>query len=202
MTEESSDMVVIIPQSYNYTLSLVPNEKIIVKETEVTTEEMTTKEQSTEQKFIPYDLQIELDGSTQEFPLDSDLQLHIWNLCKEYHISYGFIIAQIQTESNFDSTCKSEVSAKGLMQIRDKFFTNEMIEMNVTDIYNPYQNTEIGILHMSRLFQKYEGVGLVLMAYNCGESGARKLWKQGIYSTGYTRKILELSQIYQEHYGY
>lgn len=28
------------------------------------------------------------------------------------------------------------------------------------------------------------------MAYNCGEAGARRLWRKGITSTAYSRKVL------------
>lgn len=40
------------------------------------------------------------------------------------------------------------------------------------------------------------------MAYNLGEAGAVNLWNQGIYSTEYTRKVLDRKLQYEkEHRG-
>lgn len=41
-------------------------------------------------------------------------------------------------------------------------------------------------------------VELALMRYNCGASGARKLWNQGIYSTNYSHSVMTLYESYKE----
>lgn len=40
------------------------------------------------------------------------------------------------------------------------------------------------------LTEKYEDPHQVLMAYNCGEAGAKKLWKQGKTTSEYSREIM------------
>lgn len=41
------------------------------------------------------------------------------------------------------------------------------------------------------LFEKYEDPEKVLMAYNMGETGAKRLWDKGIYETDYTNKVIK-----------
>ena len=51
-------------------------------------------------------------------------------------------------------------------------------------------NIEAGIYIISQYLQSYGEPELALMAYNCGPSGARKLWDAGTYQTDYSRKVM------------
>ena len=138
--------------------------EIYAAETEVTEE----------QEFEPWDI-----------PLSDDLQQYIYSLCEKYDISYALVIAMIDVESNFNSKAVSSTSDYGLMQINS---INHKADM---DYLNPYDNVEHGIKALHRLAKKYNEADLVLMCWNCGETGAKKLWKQGIYSTEYSEKVIE-----------
>ena len=59
------------------------------------------------------------------------------------------------------------------------------------DYLDPYQNTRAGIYILRKLFEKYEDPAKVLMAYNMGETGAKKLWNKGIFETDYTNEVLK-----------
>ena len=63
---------------------------------------------------------------------------------------------------------------------------------------DPYDNVEQGIKALHRLTGEYNEADLVAMCWNCGETGARKLWEQGIYSTEYSRKILAKKLEYEK----
>lgn len=93
-------------------------------------------------------------------------------------------IAMIDVESGFDSQAVSNTDDHGLMQI------NSINHKGNMDYLNPYDNVEHGIKALHRLAKKYNEADLVAMCWNCGETGARKLWEQGIYSTEYSRKVL------------
>ena len=43
-----------------------------------------------------------------------------------------------------------------------------------------------------------KNVNLLLMAYNMGDYGARKAWKNGISNTSYSRTVLNLYEEYEE----
>lgn len=131
-----------------------------------------------------------------EVPLSNDVQEYIHTLCEEYNLAYSFIIALVATESNFNSDIISATDDYGLMQI------NACNHRDDFDYLDPYDNVTMGIEMLSDLAEKYSDVESVLMAYNLGEAGAVNLWNQGIYSTEYTKKVLDRKLQYEkEHRG-
>mgnify|MGYP002537426860 CR=1 FL=1 len=137
-----------------------------------------------EQGFEPWDI-----------PLSDDLQQYIHNLCEKYDISYAMVIAMIDVESGFNSKAVSSTNDYGLMQI------NSVNHKDNMDYLDPYDNVEQGIKALHRLAKKYNEADLVLMCWNCGETGAKKLWKQGIYSTEYSEKVIEKKLKYERSNG-
>lgn len=136
------------------------------------------------QEFEPWDI-----------PLPDDLQQYIHNLCEKYDISYAMVIAMIDVESSFDSKAVSSTSDYGLMQI------NAINHKDNMDYLNPYDNVEHGIKALNRLAEKYNEADLVAMCWNCGEAGARKLWREGIYSTEYSEKVIKKKIEYERSNG-
>ena len=66
--------------------------------------------------------------------------------------------------------------------------------LGLSDFLDPYQNIRGGVFILRKLFEKYEDPELVLMAYNLGEGGAKNMWEQGVYETGYTRDVLSIQK--------
>lgn len=137
-----------------------------------------------EQDFEPWDI-----------PLSDNLQQHIHSLCEKYDVSHAMVIAMIDVESGFNSKAVSSTNDYGLMQI------NAINHKENTDYLDPYDNVEQGIKALHRLAKKYNEADLVLMCWNCGETGAKKLWKQGIYSTEYSEKVIEKKLKYERSNG-
>ena len=52
---------------------------------------------------------------------------------------------------------------------------------------------------LADLFKKYKNPHAVLMAYNLGETGAKRLWEQNIYSTKYSKAILKNQKTFQAY---
>ena len=101
-------------------------------------------------------------------------------------------MAVIKAESGFDVNAVScDGHDHGLMQLRDYYYSNMIIKYGVSNPNEPYDNVLVGISMIKEYLEKYTHKNLALMAYNCGEAGARKLWKKGIYSTDYSIKITE-----------
>ena len=59
-------------------------------------------------------------------------------------------------------------------------------------------NIVAGVLLIGELLDKYGDQHKALMAYNCGEGGAAKLWQQGYYSSQYSRHVLNVSESWQQ----
>ena len=137
-----------------------------------------------EPEFTPWDI-----------PLSDDLQMYIYNLCEEYNISYAMVIAMIDVESSFDAKAISSTNDYGLLQI------NKINHKDKMDYLDPYDNVKHGIRALHKLTKKYEEADLVAMCWNCGEAGAKKLWKQGIHSTEYSRKVVEKKMEYERSNG-
>ena len=124
-----------------------------------------------------------------EVGLDEDIQEFIYCLSYGYNIDFPFVMGLIQTESTFNSDIVSSTNDYGLMQINTVNHEWLQEKLGIKDFLDPYQNTRSGIYILRNLFEKYEDPAKVLMAYNLGETGAKKLWDKGIYETDYTRKV-------------
>lgn len=65
----------------------------------------------------------------------------------------------------------------------------------MSDIQNDAEDNIIaGAYMLGQYLSKYGDENLALMCYNCGEAGAKRLWAKGIYSTKYSRSILEYAE--------
>lgn len=127
-----------------------------------------------------------------DVPLTDELQQYIQDVCKEYDFDrYDIIVALIQKESSFNETVISDTADYGYMQINKCNHEWLSDELGIDDYLDGKQNITAGVYLLSGLYDKYEDIGLTLMAYNCGEKGAKDLWQQGIYSTSYSRSITE-----------
>lgn len=133
-----------------------------------------------------------------DIPLSEDLQKFTYYLCNEYGIEYSLVIALMERESKFDINAIGDGVNYGLMQIHTINHTWLSEELGIIDFLDPYQNVQAGIYMLCDLFKKYDNTDQVLMAYNSGESGAKRLFAKQIFSTDYTRNILENALKYYE----
>lgn len=125
-------------------------------------------------------------------------QVYLWCICREAGVDYYTALALIERESGYryDATGDSG-NSRGLMQIQERWHKDRMEALGVEDLYNPYSNMIVGVNFLKEIQDRYlesSGDHCVLMAYNMGASGANKLWAKGIYSTTYTRQILQRAQ--------
>ncbi len=136
--------------------------------------------------------------------LPESVRTYLYNLCGQYNISYPLMLALIEKESGYQWDAESpDGSCKGYAMINDKWHQERMQKFGVEDIYDPYGNLKVAVDYLSELFIEYHDADVVLMCYNCGESGARSLMEDGIYSTDYAEKILAReAEISHEIYGY
>ena len=123
-------------------------------------------------------------------PLDHEIQAFIIRSCEKLNMEPAVIIAMIDQESDFREDCVGDDGASfGLMQIQQKWHTERMDKLGVTDLMNPLQNVAVGIDYLAELLDRGNGLEWALAAYNAGPSGAN----EG-YGSSYAAAVLEISE--------
>ena len=160
----------------NHQLNDIIHEETIPEDLQFTSEELKD-----EDGFVYYDI-----------PLKLDIQRHIFDECQLHGVPYELAMAVmcVETGGTFDSSLRSKTNDSGLFQIND-VHKKWLRESGINDLYNPYQNSSAGIWILKDALSKGDNIHTSLMVYNMGHGGAKKLWKKGVYSSKYSRKVVE-----------
>ena len=152
---------------------------LIVQNTIPVTEE--AEELKDEDGFVYYDI-----------PLELDIQRHIFDECQLHEVPYELAMAvmYVETGGTYKTDLRSKTNDSGLFQVND-VHKKWLRESGINDLYNPYQNSSAGIWILKDSLNKGDNIHTSLMVYNMGYGGAKKLWKKGIYSSKYSRKVVE-----------
>lgn len=133
-----------------------------------------------------------------DVPLSDSLQRYIYEICADENVPVTLVMAMIEHESGFDPEAVSPADDYGLMQINAVNHEWLKEEYRCADMMNPYQNVFCGISIISSYIDKYGELDKALMAYNMGNYGAQKAWKNGVTSIAYSEEILSLMKEYEE----
>lgn len=133
-----------------------------------------------------------------DVPLSDSLQRYIYEICADENVPVTLVMAMIEHESGFDPEAVSPTDDYGLMQINAVNHEWLKEEYRCADMMNPYQNVFCGISIISSYIDKYGELDKALMAYNMGNYGAQKAWKNGVTSITYSEEILSLMKEYEE----
>lgn len=133
-----------------------------------------------------------------DVPLSDSLQRYIYEICADENVPVTLVMAMIEHESGFDPEAVSPTDDCGLMQINAVNHEWLKEEYRCADMMNPYQNVFCGISIISSYIDKYGELDKALMAYNMGNYGAQKAWKNGVTSIAYSEEILSLMKEYEE----
>lgn len=147
-----------------------------------TTQPVTETTEATEPPVILYNV-----------PLAEDLQLYIIGQAEAHGIDPAIIIAMIWKESRFNaSSIGDNGNSLGLMQIQPRWHGGIMAQLGCPDLLDPYQNVTVGINILGSHLARYDGnVGMALVSYNCGATGAyNNYFSQGVYSSRYSEAVL------------
>ena len=117
-----------------------------------------------------------------DVPLSDSLQRYIYEICADENVPVTLVMAMIEHESGFDPEAVSPTDDYGLMQINAVNHEWLKEEYRCADMMNPYQNVFCGISIISSYIDKYGELDKALMAYNMGNYGAQKAWKNGVTS--------------------
>lgn len=120
---------------------------------------------------------------------------------EHYNIEPEFVYAIMREESLFDVKAKSFANAYGLMQLIRTTAQMENVlpryKYEPMDLYNPKQNINLGVAHLSRLFKSEQASNYMMVAskYNAGPGNGNK-WKRefGTNNMYYTSRLVNLDE--------
>ena len=134
--------------------------------------------------------EVHLDFKAIDCTLPEETQEYAYYMASANGIDFTLLMAIMKVESDYDPNALSKTGDKGLMQINKRNESWLKEEVGTEDLFDPFDNIHAGAYILAGLFDKYEDANKVLMAYNMGEAGAKKLWDKGVYETKYTRKVI------------
>ena len=132
---------------------------------------------------------------TENVPLPFDLQRAMQDACDKYGVPYALALAVAECESSFileadNGTCW------GVMQIHPINYPR--LRENGIEPTEYEGNIVAGVFMLGELLEKYSDTHKALMAYNCGETGAKRLWNQGYLTSTYSRKVVTNYEKWQQ----
>lgn len=132
---------------------------------------------------------------TEDVPLPFDLQRVMQDACDKYGVPYALALAVAECESSFileadNGTCW------GVMQIHPINYPR--LRENGIEPTEYEGNIVASVFMLGELLEKYSDTHKALMAYNCGETGAKRLWNQGYFTSTYSRKVVTNYEKWQQ----
>ena len=136
-----------------------------------------------------------------DIPLYENNQKYAYSKCQESGIDYSIFLGLMRKESSFNPEAVSKTNDYGLCQI-NKGNHNWMREVfgSDWDPMNPYDSIDASIFMLSEYTKDYncDNYHVLLMNYNMGHGNAVECFNSGIYSSKYSRAIMD----YAKEYGY
>lgn len=90
---------------------------------------------------------------------------------QKYDVDPALVAAVMETESRFRTRARSQVGARGLMQLMPR--TGQWL--GATDLYDPEQNVDAGVKYLKYLQGRFDGnLKKAIAAYNAGEGNVKR----------------------------
>lgn len=153
---------------------------------EIKSEELIKTESDAAAGFTPLDIEC-----------DADIQEYLYKRCEEECVDFALMLALMRVESNFNPDAHSNTNDYGLMQINKCNHNALKKALGVDDITEWHNNIDAGLYMIVELFEDYEEVEPVLMAYHFGRGGAKRLWNEGKHTSKYSQMIMSYQEEYQ-----
>lgn len=167
---------------------------------EVRQEQTTTAEQQTTTAIVEVETETVAEPTYNlcDIPLDAELQIWVFDYCKDKKLNPYLIFAMCERESQYKADAVGDSGRSlGIMQIQEQWHQERMDRLGCTDLLNPYQNVTVGIDILLDLYSKNEDTAWVLMAYNGGIAYADRHYGAGNiseYAEGIMARAEELEQ--------
>ena len=147
--------------------------------------------ETTEAQTVPTSKNELVCTTFYDIPLSDEFQIYIQSACEQHQVDYKSVLGIIFAESGFNPNAVNG-DCIGLMQVKT-IHLNELQQIGITDLNNPYQNVEAGIYLFADAIEKSDNINQALMVYNNGFNGAQELISNGVFETCYTKKVLRFA---------
>ncbi len=177
----------------------VVEEPVIAEAIAVTPQVLTQGEEEPEDTFRYYEIPENYTKAGGYFP--EEVQRYLLDLCTERELDYPIVVALIERESGYKSNAVGDNgNSYGYGQVYKRWHKKRMAEEGVTDLTDAYGNLRVCTSYLKYIKDRYgdNGSHYMLMVYNMGEPRALKAWGENIYSTEYSRSILQRAEEIQQ----
>lgn len=128
--------------------------------------------------------------SAQEVIFPPRIERAVISASEKHDLPAKYIFAMILVENDeFNPYLRSKTRDSGITQINDALL-EDFYSAGFEDVYDIEENIEFGTMRLKWAFDKYQNWHQAYMVYNMGEGRAKKLFKQGIYESRYSRKAM------------
>ena len=129
-----------------------------------------------------------------------EIDSYVYEICDRYeNLSPAFVYGIIKKESGFDSTALSSANCIGLMQLNPDYQTERQEELEAYNLYNPYDNIEVGCDFFNTLLSEYD-TETAMKVYYCGASNVdKKKYQKG--QRNYINKVYTYMDEWEENYS-
>ena len=159
---------------------------------EVRQEQTTTAEQQTTTAIVEVETETVAEPTYNlcDIPLDAELQIWVFDYCKDKKLNPYLIFAMCERESQYKADAVGDSGRSlGIMQIQPRWNGWRMDKLGCTDLMDARQNMMVGIDILMDLYNKFNDTAWVLMAYNGGSAYANRNYNAGNISE-YARYIM------------
>ena len=118
----------------------------------------------------PEAVPMEYDPVRDDIPLDAEIQHLLYKACGETGIRYELALAVIWQETDFRNVIGDGGESAGYMQVQEKWHSERMERLGVTDLLDPYGNFLVGLDFLAELLESHELTD-ALTRYNSGRTG-------------------------------
>lgn len=130
----------------------------------------------------------------ERIKLSQEWQEYTYEMCLKYNVPYEIILGLMGAETGWDVGIG--VSDNGIyygIGMVNIEYNKEKCRKYGFELCTPAGGVEATCLIISQKLNTFEDIDKALIAYNRGDGGARRLFRKGIYSTRYDRRIHEIT---------
>ena len=160
-----------------------------------TSEDIKPPKVETHEGFIYYEYYYDPRSKQYErIKLSQEWQEYTYEMCLKYNVPYEIILGLMGAETGWDVGIG--VSDNGIyygIGMVNIEYNREYLRKYGIELCSPAGGVEAVCFIMSQKLNTFEDIDKALIAYNRGDGGARRLFRKGIYSTRYDRRIHEIT---------
>lgn len=138
----------------------------------------------------------------ERIKLSREWQEYTYEMCLKYNVPYEIVLGLMGAETGWDVGIG--VSDNGIyygIGMINIEYNKEYLRKYGIELCSPAGGVEAVCFIMSQKLNTFGDIDKALIAYNRGDGGARKLFRKGIYSTRYDRRIHEITNGMLQWYG-